>query len=739
MVDTSDQFRQAIRRRLGVDPGSIVLDGKVRRFPTKPNGRDEAGWYIGFDDNIPAGSFGDWRSGITDNWCNRDVLTLTPAERAEHRRQMGDAARIRENERRLVQAAAAVKAENIWRESHGTAEHPYLKSKCVGSYGLRISRGSLVVPVRIGSILVGLQFIAADGAKKFLTGGAVASGYHAIGKPDELVVICEGYATGATIHAVTGHAVAIAFSAGNLEAVAHAIQTKLPKARLIIAADDDYETDGNPGMKMAHAAAVAVRGVVAIPPFNRADGEVGTDWNDFHQLHGEDQTRQAFAVAINSSSADTIESPNGPMPSQTVADVDAADFVRLAKLDAIGYDRERKPIAKRLGVREATLDAEVKKIRERLAVASMAGLFPLIEPWPDQVGGANLLDDIHKTISRFIICEQEAKVACTLWIAFTWLIDAFQVAPLAVITAPEKRCGKTQLLDLIGRLSKRSLVASNISSAAVFRVIEAHKPTLLIDEADAFMRDNEELRGIINSGHTRTSAYVIRTVGDDHEPRQFPTFGAKAISGIGSLPETIMDRAIILELRRKLPSETVGRLRHAPPNLFPTLARKLARFALDNEHRMLAARPSLPDALNDRAQDNWEPLLAIADLAGGHWPDTARKTAIKISGGENEAVSTGTELLADIKAAFEIDNCNRIAITTLIERLIADDMGPWATWNRGKPISPRQLGKRLQEYAVAARTFRFGAGTSKGFERWQFEDAWARYLAAPEAALPKGN
>jgi putative DNA primase/helicase len=417
----------------------------------------------------------------------------------------------------------------------------------------------------------------------------------------------------------------------------------------------------------------------------------------------------------------------------------AAEVARLAKLDVIEYDRERKGVAKRLGIRESTLDVAVKRARDDRAVRSMGAMFPTIEPWPDQVSGFRLLDEIRDTIGNFIICKPETKIAATLWIAFTWLIDAAQVAPLAIITAPEKRCGKTQLLDLMGRISMRSALVSNISGAALFRFIEAYKPTLLIDEADTFMKENDQLRGVINSGHTRSSAYVIRTVGDDHEPRQFSTWGAKAISGIGSLPETIMDRAIILELRRKLPSESVGRLRHVAPDLFPTLARKLARFAQDNEHRMRVARPQLPDALNDRAQDNWEPLLAIADLAGDHWPETARKAAIKISGGGNEAVSTGAELLADIKAAFDTDNSNRLSIIMLIGRLTTDDMGPWATWNRGKPISPRQLGKKLQEYDIAARTMRFGANTAKGFERSQFEDAWSRYLATPEAPPSAGN
>jgi putative DNA primase/helicase len=181
------------------------------------------------------------------------------------------------------------------------------------------------------------------------------------------------------------------------------------------------------------------------------------------------------------------------------------------------------------------LDAEVKKASQVALSQDKDTMFRIVEVWPEPVNGAALLDELVAVIHRFIICDRDTAIATALWCVMTWLIDRFQVAPLAIITAPEKRCGKSQLLSLIGRLSNRPLVASNISPSAVFRVIEAHRPTLLIDEADTFMRDNEELRGVINSGHTRQAAYVVRCVGDEHEPVQFSTWGAKALSGIGHL------------------------------------------------------------------------------------------------------------------------------------------------------------------------------------------------------------
>ena len=295
---------------------------------------------------------------------------------------------------------------------------------------------------------------------------------------------------------------------------------------------------------------------------------------------------------------------------------------RLSSLAPLEYEHVREATAKARGVRVSVLDAEVNKRRDESRPASESrDLFPQIEPWPDPVCAAGLLDEIETTIHRFIVCDRDTAVAAALWCAFTWFIDYVQVAPIALITAPDKRCGKSLMLDLLHRLSRRALVSSNISPAAVFRVIEAHAPTLFIDEADTFLRDNEALRGVINSGHTRASAYVIRTVGDDHMPQQFSTWGAKAIAGIGKLPATIMDRAIVLVLRRKLPSETREQLRYAESTLFGTLARKLARLAKDHGTRVQRARPSLPKALNDRAQDNWEPLFAISESVGGHWPE----------------------------------------------------------------------------------------------------------------------
>jgi putative DNA primase/helicase len=410
----------------------------------------------------------------------------------------------------------------------------------------------------------------------------------------------------------------------------------------------------------------------------------------------------------------------------------------LAGLTSLEYEKERVGAAKKLKIRASVLD---QLVRERRPAEESETGFSIedIEPWPDKINLVGLLDDVVKAVRRFIVCEPETAHAVALWAAFTWFVDVVQVAPLAVITAPEKRCGKSQLLFFLSKIVCRPLPASNISTAALFRTVEAWKPTFLIDEADSFMKDNEDMRGLLNSGHTRDGAFWIKTVGDNHEPKKFSTWGAKAIAGISAknIAGTITDRAILFELRRKHPHETVDRLRYAEADLFETIAAKLSRFAEDHREDVLKARPVLPHELNDRAQDNWEPLLAIADVVGGHWPKTARHAALKLAKVNGEALTIGVELLADIQEIFETKALSRISTIDLIAALCEDDEKPWATYNKGKAIAPRQVATRLREYGITSnQSVRFSSNhTTKGYHLDQFKDSFNRYiLPAPPPA-----
>jgi hypothetical protein len=412
-------------------------------------------------------------------------------------------------------------------------------------------------------------------------------------------------------------------------------------------------------------------------------------------------------------------------------DDDRAAVERLAALPPFDYDRVRKEEAKRMGVQVSTLDRRVAAARDEAADvdAADAGPFASVQPWPEPVDGAALLDEIVSVVRRFVVCDVAVARAAALWSAMTWLMDVVEVAPIAAITAPERRCGKSQLLAVLGRLSSRPLAASNITPAALFRVIEAWNPTLLLDEADAFMRENEELRGLLNSGHTRDSAFVIRTVGDDHTPKHFGTWGAKAIAAIGVLASTLMDRSIVLALRRKLKGERVEKLRYADRDLFAQLCQKLARWAADNADAVRAARPVVPDSLHDRAADNWEPLAQIAEVAGGAWPALARTAALTLSG-EGDPDS-GAALLADIQTIFATQQVERISMRDLLNHLNADDEAPWRNFDHGRPMTVRQLGRELAPYDIKSKTVRIGRDAPSGYTEDQFRDSFARYLSSP--------
>jgi putative DNA primase/helicase len=372
------------------------------------------------------------------------------------------------------------------------------------------------------------------------------------------------------------------------------------------------------------------------------------------------------------------------------AEVD--EVARLAKLSKLEYDRQRDEAAARLRVRIATLD---KAVRERRASADDdAAALPhwRVEPSSEPVNGAALLDSLRQAFRRHIVLPKGADIALPLWVLHAWTMDAGEISPFIVLVSPTNRCGKTSVLILLFYLTPRSELASNISASALFRYIEEVRPTLLVDEADTFIKENEELRGILNSGHTKAAANVIRNVetNGEHKPRRFSTWAPKAIATIRALADTLEDRAVVVQLQRKPPSAKVERLRRRDNEWFEALRSQCARWAMDNFERLVDPEPQVPEALNDRVGDNWRPLLAIADLAGGVWPELARQAALTLSGEEQDG-AIGVELLKDIRLAF--GEADAIRSIDLVAKLIADPERPWAEWKRGKPLTQKQLGR----------------------------------------------
>jgi len=741
-------FKEAMRSA-GLEPPEHIEPGRMHRFPGigKRNG-NAAGWCQFFPDGI-GGVFGDWSTELSKTWQAEREQPRTETERAAFRQQIERSRKQADEQRQVEQQQAAARAQEILLGAVGDPTgHPYAMVKKVPFGGL-VKRGPwrqrgwddalLVALYAESGQVVSLQAINPAGDKDFLVSGQKKGCFHPLGKlrgATGSILIGEGLATVAAAVSATGLPGVVAFDAGNLLSVAEVVRRLAPGAEIVMLADDDTkdDTDRNTGIEAATRAALAVGGRLAVPDLGRK-----SDFWDLWNEQGPEAVREAVANA-RAVQDGQINIEAGPTPAndhpaavQEIGTGTAADTIqRLASLSPVEYEQARKEAAAGLSMRTAILDKMVIDIRKGDSDNDQP--FEDVVPWPDPVDPALLLSEIAAAVRRFIVCPGEVPHAVALWSAMTWFMDSVQVAPLAVITAPEKRCGKSQLLNVIGKLSARPIMASSISPAALYRSIEKWKPTLLIDEVDACLKDNDELRGIINAGHTRDSAFTIRCVGDTHEPARFNLWGAKALSGIGHVADTLMDRAVVLELRRKLPHEKVARLRHAEPDLFSNLRSKLARFADDYSERVRLARPALPPSLNDRAQDNWEPLLAIAMVAGGDWLQVGTKAALKLSGSESAAQTIGTELLADIKEVFEMKGVSRISTVDLIKELCADDEKTWATYNRGNPIRPRQLASKLKGYGISSNTVRIGGSTPKGFLEEQFTEAFSRYIpqAPPE-------
>ncbi|MEQ9478759.1 MAG: DUF927 domain-containing protein [Algiphilus sp.] len=330
------QFADALRSA-GIECSEpIAADGTLHRFHVEGDkSGSRNGWYVLYPDGIPAGEFGCWKRNISETWRADIGRNLSPKEEAEHRdrvRAMREARQVAEAERHQK---AREKAAELWKTARPRVdtEHAYLKAKQVRAYGLRQLRGALLVPLRDARKHIhGLQFIQPDGSKRFGSGTAISGHYHAIAgsegaaATDNIIAVAEGYATGATVREATGWPVAVAFNAGNLEPVARALRSRDPGARIVLCADNDHGTQGNPGVTKATAAAQAVNGLVALPDF--AEDDTGTDWNDWACVHGMAATAKALRACVSGAPAsasgeDDCGDPADEHPSGGTEDADA--------------------------------------------------------------------------------------------------------------------------------------------------------------------------------------------------------------------------------------------------------------------------------------------------------------------------------------------------------------------------------------------------------------------------------
>lgn len=357
-------------------------------------------------------------------------------------------------------------------------------------------------------------------------------------------------------------------------------------------------------------------------------------------------------------------------------------------------------------------------------------------PDAEPTAGSKLLDELRAQISQFVIPPSpEALDAITLWVAATHLQPAWQHAPRLAVVGPAKRCGKSRLLDVLTETVHEPMLTINTTPAAIFRSIsEEEPPTLLVDEADTIFgpkvaEKNEETRGLLNAGHQR-GRYVTRVVGNDHTPHKFATFAMAAIAGIGDLPDTVMDRSVVIRMRRRAEGEKVR----------PFRSRRDIPALHEIRDRIHAwARPLLEEAANlepdmpveDRAADTWEPLVIVADLAGGRWPRLARVACARMVTAEvaaEEDHPSGARILADIRRVFfaqrEVDS---LSTGDLLHHLRQDPEAPWA--ERGRDgLTARELSRMLRDFDIRPGNVRMADGRQlKGYMRNKFLDAWRRY------------
>jgi hypothetical protein len=361
------------------------------------------------------------------------------------------------------------------------------------------------------------------------------------------------------------------------------------------------------------------------------------------------------------------------------------------------------------------------------------------------VPGHELLDEINTTLKTYVVFPNDhASVAYTLWLAATHAQPAWEHATRFVFKSPIKRCGKTRAQEIGRELAHAPISTVNISTAALVHSIdEKDPPTLFVDEADTIFarkkgearEGSEEVRGILNAGHSHGWPYIRWDI-KKREREECDTFAMALLSGIGDLPDTIEDRAVIVAMRRRAPGEivTAFRRRRVVPVLHSLRARLHTWVAeLDG---LDVAEPQLP--VEDREADTWEPLMAIADAAGGHWPVTARTACRALCGASNSDDGTaGERLLADLHDIWKKDE-EHLPTATILERLIEIDEAPWSDWY-GKPLAARGLARLLRPYGIASRNVRVGADTLKGYVRADLADAWARYThpSATSATAPQ--
>ncbi|MHB9861064.1 DUF3631 domain-containing protein [Streptomyces sp. YIM S03343] len=350
--------------------------------------------------------------------------------------------------------------------------------------------------------------------------------------------------------------------------------------------------------------------------------------------------------------------------------------------------------------------------------------------------GAVVLDELRAAIARYVVLpSEEALTAVTLWVAATHIQSVLQHAPRLAVVGPTKGCGKSRLLDVLHETVHRPMMTVNTSPAVVFRVIGKNPPTLLVDEADTIFGpkagDKEDLRGLLNAGHQRNRP-AWRISGPEQKPVSFPTFSMAALAGIGDLPDTIMDRAVVLRMQKRKPGERITpfRSRTSVPEL-NAVRDKLTAWLAPLRSTAAQLVPQMP--VEDRAADTWEPLVTVADLACGHWPEQARAACLTMTRSEvlqDEQTTLKTRLLHDIRRVFDAAGTEVVRTQDVLAALLQDSEAPWAEYGTNG-LNAYHLGNLLRDFGISSANHRFDGRQAKAYTRNRFLDIWARYCPEP--------
>jgi hypothetical protein len=408
-----------------------------------------------------------------------------------------------------------------------------------------------------------------------------------------------------------------------------------------------------------------------------------------------------------------------------------------AQLSIGDYDRAKDRLADSLGIGRRALDALVKAARARSFEADDGDAvdelqFGEVEPWDQAVDGLQLFDELVAAIERHVVLQPGQAPTVALWIMMSWQFERFKILPQLLLSSPLKRCGKTTLLELISYVVNQVLAASNLTGPAVFRAIERFKPTLLIDEADTFLAKgvNSELTGVLNSGHNRALAYVIRVEEVDGErvPMRYSTFAPKVLAMIGTPPETQLDRSVVIEMQRKPKATKVLPLGLNAEQSFHDLKRKLARWRDDTPDSFEHDITACPPLSNDRARQNWSALLSVAKLCGQRAYEQGLEAVELCADTSHLEDDLGADLLADIRSIFKAKKADRLRSAELLKELNDMTDRRWCTSNGGRPMNGHGLGENLRPFKVKSCTFKDGAKAVKGYLRAELEPVFERYL-----------